>query len=209
MRACVLAIATVAFAQPAFARDHSHKAYKPQQLTRHHHAHGHGLARHHRRPVRVARVREAPIVSGYSMPQSFARTEATDSSFGQAPRPQPSRSIAAPPPGRMARADRGALDGMIARHAAANGLPADLVHRVVMRESRYTPHARGAGGALGLMQIKHATARGVGYTGSAAGLLDAETNLGRPAATRAARSRSMPAATTDAACAWRRLPAGT
>ena len=65
---------------------------------------------------------------------------------------------------------------MIARHAAANGLPAELVHRVVIRESRYNPRARN-GGNLGLMQIKHATARGVGYTGSAAGLLDAETNL--------------------------------
>ena len=65
---------------------------------------------------------------------------------------------------------------MIARHAAANGLPVELVHRVVIRESRYNPRARN-GGNLGLMQIKHATARGVGYTGSAAGLFDAETNL--------------------------------
>ena len=65
---------------------------------------------------------------------------------------------------------------MIARHAAANGLPVELVHRVVIRESRYNPRARN-GSNLGLMQIKHATARGVGYTGSASGLLDAETNL--------------------------------
>jgi soluble lytic murein transglycosylase-like protein len=34
------------------------------------------------------------------------------------------------------------------------------VHRVIMRESRYNPRAVGHGGALGLMQIKHATARG-------------------------------------------------
>ena len=65
---------------------------------------------------------------------------------------------------------------MIARHAAANGLPVSLVHRVVTRESGYNPRARN-GGALGLMQIKYATARGVGYGGSAAGLLDPETNL--------------------------------
>jgi soluble lytic murein transglycosylase-like protein len=32
-------------------------------------------------------------------------------------------------------------------------------------------------GNLGLMQIRHATARGMGYRGSAAGLLDANTNL--------------------------------
>ena len=66
---------------------------------------------------------------------------------------------------------------MIARHAAANGLPEALVHRVVTRESGYNPRARNASGALGLMQIKYATARGVGYSGSASGLLDAETNL--------------------------------
>src|SRR6187397_1709717 len=45
------------------------------------------------------------------------------------------------------------------------------------RESRYKPRLVGKGGAMGLMQIKTATARGVGYGGSATGLLDAETNL--------------------------------
>ena len=35
----------------------------------------------------------------------------------------------------------------------------------------------GRGGASGLMQIKLATARSMGYTGSAAGLLDPDTNL--------------------------------
>ncbi|HEY2136395.1 MAG TPA: lytic transglycosylase domain-containing protein [Xanthobacteraceae bacterium] len=66
---------------------------------------------------------------------------------------------------------------MISRHAQMNGLPESLVHRVVIRESRYNPRAIGSGGALGLMQIKYATARAMGYTGSPAGLLDAETNL--------------------------------
>ena len=66
---------------------------------------------------------------------------------------------------------------MIARHAQANGLPEALVHRVVKRESGYNPRARNRSGATGLMQIKPATARGMGYSGSAAGLLDAETNL--------------------------------
>jgi soluble lytic murein transglycosylase-like protein len=74
-------------------------------------------------------------------------------------------------------ASHGALDTMIASHAAANGLPIELVHRVVKRESGYNPRARNPSGALGLMQIKYATARGVGYSGSASGLMDAETNL--------------------------------
>jgi len=75
-----------------------------------------------------------------------------------------------------ARAHDGALDAAIARHAAANGVPVELVRRVVTRESGYNPRARNAG-ALGLMQIKYATARSMGYSGSPGGLLDAETNL--------------------------------
>src|SRR5690606_9167499 len=39
------------------------------------------------------------------------------------------------------------------------------------------PRAIGPGGTLGLMQIKLATARGVGYTGTPEGLLDPNTNL--------------------------------
>ena len=69
------------------------------------------------------------------------------------------------------------LSEKIAVHAKANNVPESLVRRVIVRESRYNAHARGRGGAMGLMQIKHATARGVGYRGTAAGLLDAETNL--------------------------------
>ena len=51
------------------------------------------------------------------------------------------------------------------------------MHRIVVRESRYRANAMGRGGASGLMQIKLSTARAMGYTGSAAGLLDPETNL--------------------------------
>jgi soluble lytic murein transglycosylase-like protein len=68
-------------------------------------------------------------------------------------------------------------DQLIASHAASNGIPVELVHRVVVRESRYRASAMGRGGATGLMQIKLATARSMGYRGSAAGLLDPDTNL--------------------------------
>ena len=71
----------------------------------------------------------------------------------------------------------GALDGLIAKHAKANGIPEDLVHRVIRRESRYNPRAIGRGGTFGLMQIKHGTARALGYAGTAEGLLSADTNL--------------------------------
>ena len=181
MRACVLAIGIIALAQPAFARD-LHKS--SHHASKHHHHVAHARPHHH--AARFAHVRrDAPIVSGYSMPQSFARTDAVDSPFTQqAWQPTQTRAISGgfaetPPARSMARSAPSrntALDAAIARHAAANGLPTELVHRVVIRESRYNPSARN-GSALGVMQIKHATARGVGYTGPASGLFDAETNL--------------------------------
>jgi soluble lytic murein transglycosylase-like protein len=67
-------------------------------------------------------------------------------------------------------------EGMVAQQASANGVPASLIHRVIMRESRYNPRAVSAGN-YGLMQIRLGTARAMGYTGSAAGLLDAQTNM--------------------------------
>ena len=76
-----------------------------------------------------------------------------------------------------ALAQRSQYDEMVARHAQANGVPVELVHRVIVRESRYNPALVGRGGTIGLMQIKLATARGLGYTGTAAGLRDPETNL--------------------------------
>jgi soluble lytic murein transglycosylase-like protein len=65
---------------------------------------------------------------------------------------------------------------LIARHAAENGVPFALADAVVRIESRYNPSVQN-GGAIGLMQIKHQTARGVGYGGSAAGLRQPDTNL--------------------------------
>ena len=78
---------------------------------------------------------------------------------------------------RTQEQSHGALDAMISRHAQMNGVPESLVHRVVVRESRYNTRAVGRGGALGLMQIKYSTARAMGYSGSPSGLLDPETNL--------------------------------
>ena len=66
---------------------------------------------------------------------------------------------------------------LVATHAKANNVPEALVHRVIVRESKYHPDLVGRGGTIGLMQIKLATARGLGYTGDADGLRDPETNL--------------------------------
>jgi soluble lytic murein transglycosylase-like protein len=67
------------------------------------------------------------------------------------------------------------LKALVARHAAANGVPFSLADAIVRVESRYNPRAAHAGN-YGLMQIRHQTARGMGYSGGAGGLLDAETN---------------------------------
>jgi soluble lytic murein transglycosylase-like protein len=86
-----------------------------------------------------------------------------------------------PTPGRRGRAARGetappSIRDMILRHAAAHGVPASLADAMVRVESRYNPAARN-GVNLGLTQISHSTARSLGYSGSASGLMDANTNL--------------------------------
>lgn len=68
------------------------------------------------------------------------------------------------------------LDRLIKQYAELNGLPLELVHRVVKRESNYNPRAYSKGN-YGLMQIRYHTARGLGYDGPPEGLFDAETNL--------------------------------
>jgi soluble lytic murein transglycosylase-like protein len=78
---------------------------------------------------------------------------------------------------QIALAQHAEYDALVASHAQANGVPEVLVHRVIMRESRYHPALVGRGGTIGLMQIKLATARSLGYTGDAAGLRDPNTNL--------------------------------
>jgi soluble lytic murein transglycosylase-like protein len=72
---------------------------------------------------------------------------------------------------------RAQYEGMVAAHARANNVPEALVHRVIVRESKYHANLVGRGGTIGLMQIKLPTARGLGYTGDAAGLRDPDTNL--------------------------------
>jgi soluble lytic murein transglycosylase-like protein len=65
---------------------------------------------------------------------------------------------------------------LIRKWAKIHDIPETLLHRVIQRESDYRATARN-GPYYGLMQILPQTARGMGYRGEAAGLLDAETNL--------------------------------
>ncbi|WP_406854324.1 transglycosylase SLT domain-containing protein [Alsobacter sp. KACC 23698] len=70
----------------------------------------------------------------------------------------------------------GSVRALIAQHAARNGIPPALADAVVRVESRYNAAARN-GVNLGLTQISLSTARSLGYSGAAGGLLNADTNL--------------------------------
>lgn len=71
----------------------------------------------------------------------------------------------------------GRYNSIIAKYASAEGVPVKLAHAVVKVESSYRPGATGKVGEIGLMQIRLATARLMGYKGSAKALYNPETNL--------------------------------
>lgn len=111
------------------------------------------------------------------VPQTQEAVEAQD-----APAAQEAPQVHEAPQKRGARkpaatAEKHPYDAIIASHAVSNGVPEALIHRVIRRESRYQPNLIGHGGTIGLMQIKLGTARSLGYTGTAEGLRDPETNL--------------------------------
>jgi soluble lytic murein transglycosylase-like protein len=135
-------------AQSAFARsyDHSHHGF------RHHHL---SLASAHRyRAVAATQVSNTPF--GLQFPFTFGAPVQARAAQNSVP--------------------ASGYEGMVSQQASANGVPASLIHRVIMRESRYNPRAVSRGN-YGLMQIRLGTARSMGYGGSAAGLLDANTNM--------------------------------
>jgi len=164
MRRSLLAILLVVLAvpvlsEPALARQHSiHHRYR--------------FARQHVLPVRTENF--APGLYAYA--PAFATRETnlrrnnwrqndwSQSNGSQNNRSQNSFNQSTP------------LDGMAAAQASANGVPLSLVERVIKRESGGNPRAVSRGN-YGLMQIRLGTARAMGYSGSAAGLLDAQTNM--------------------------------
>jgi soluble lytic murein transglycosylase-like protein len=77
---------------------------------------------------------------------------------------------------RTAPPANGNLDGLIARYSAEYNVPESLIRRVIRRESGGNARVISRGN-YGLMQIKLATARSMGYSGGVAGLLDPDTNM--------------------------------
>lgn len=69
------------------------------------------------------------------------------------------------------------LADLVDREARANGVPVALARAVVRIESNWKVQTTGRAGEVGLMQIKHQTARGMGYKGSRAKLYEPATNI--------------------------------
>lgn len=165
--AAILVLAAVAQAHAA----HSHRA----GLRQHKH---HDTLALSRRPAL------ATSQAGTLVPSGYGGGDTDGAAFNQyaasavmRPTSRYVDQYAAPQSTSPARADAHAqFADLVERHASANGVPTSLVHRVIMRESGYNPRAVSAGN-YGIMQIRLGTARAMGYAGSAAGLLDAETNM--------------------------------
>lgn len=135
---------------------------------------------HSAKPAAAASKGASPQVSG-------PKASGAKASAAKASAPlQLHKRVAAPKPAQGAGkaavatpAPRPAADeiaALIERHASDHGVPSALAHRVVMKESRYNPSARNRA-YWGLMQIRHDTARSLGYSGPPEGLLDPDVNL--------------------------------
>ncbi|MDU0306390.1 lytic transglycosylase domain-containing protein [Rhizobium sp. 25PS6] len=77
----------------------------------------------------------------------------------------------------VANVSGNSYSALISKYANQYDVPVALATAVIRIESNFNPNARGSHGEIGLMQIKPATARMMGYSGSAKGLFDPETNI--------------------------------
>lgn len=66
---------------------------------------------------------------------------------------------------------------MVADAAREHGVPVEFALAVAQQESGFRCNAVSHAGAMGVMQIKRATAAGEGYTGNSQGLLDCRTGI--------------------------------
>ncbi len=160
MRCFRVAFNLVAFAVPVaaalFVWCGSASAHSHHYAYRHAHAHGVHYGRH------LYAMYGNDVASGGFTSQYFASPYGGQNNFTGTGYARP--------------ASYDNVSTMAASQAGAAGLPASLVERVIRRESGGNPRAVHAGN-YGLMQIRLGTARAMGYTGSAAGLLDAQTNM--------------------------------
>jgi soluble lytic murein transglycosylase-like protein len=153
------ALAAAKKKKPAAAKAETHKPVKKaaSRIVRH----GRRVA-HTSKPGHVAKVdstKTASIKKNAPTPRQAVEDRSTDDSAG------PSVS------------STNAYGGIIDRYATAYGVAPSLARAVVEVESGYNAHKTGRAGEIGLMQIKPATARMLGYSGSVKELYSPETNI--------------------------------
>ena len=73
--------------------------------------------------------------------------------------------------------NRNGISRIVRKTARKFNIPSRLVFAIVQVESGGNPRAVGRAGEIGLMQIKPATAKMMGYDGSDEGLFHPETNI--------------------------------
>ncbi len=88
-----------------------------------------------------------------------------------------SRSAPAARDAATTAAPAGNLERLVEATAREHGVPVALARAVVTVESRWRPGVTGRAGEVGLMQIKHQTARGEGFSGSRAALYGPANNI--------------------------------
>jgi soluble lytic murein transglycosylase-like protein len=174
MRRSLLAILLVVLVVPAVSG--------PASARQHSSHHRYRFARQHVQPVRAENfasglyayapdayapalaTRETDLRKSYLQQNNRRQNDWSQSNFGQSGRSQNSFNQSIP------------LDGMASAQASADGVPVSLVERVIKRESGGNPRAVSRGN-YGLMQIRLGTARAMGFSGSAAELLDPQVNM--------------------------------
>ena len=77
----------------------------------------------------------------------------------------------------VSQATRDNVISLIKAEAPRSGVPTWFALRIAKVESGYNPLVTGGEGEIGVFQMKCQTARGIGYTGSCAGLYNPATNV--------------------------------
>ncbi|WP_421693300.1 transglycosylase SLT domain-containing protein [Aestuariivirga sp.] len=120
-----------------------------------------------KRLARSSRVASVParkrvhVAYGAAKPRSLKRSYST------------SAALAVP----ASNASQGNVISLIKAMAPAQGVPTWFALRIARVESNYNSHMRGAAGEYGVFQMKCATAKGIGFSGNCAALLDPRTNI--------------------------------
>ncbi|RIX98806.1 lytic transglycosylase domain-containing protein [Aureimonas flava] len=127
------------------------------------------------------RLPAAACAATLLLAQISAAQADTASSTSLAPVAEPSISQQKPADEAEETADEALKDrpfaDIIAREAKANDVPVELAHAIVSVESNYRIEVTGRAGEIGLMQIKPATARDMGFEGDVHELYNPAVNI--------------------------------